>query len=95
MIGFVRDVIRVLRMPCRRHTELFTRQLDERLSAGVSAGLRLHVLYCTGCARFRRQVRLLHDLARRVGDEAMGSEKMPEHVRQRVLSASRDEGNGV
>lgn len=94
MIGAVRDALGVLRMPCREHTTLFTRQLDEPLRPGIAAGLRLHVLYCSGCRRFRAQVRLLHELAAHVGREVENGEPMPDSVRDRVMRrVDADRGN--
>jgi hypothetical protein len=84
MIGFVRDVGRVLSLPCREHTKLFTRQIDEPLSDGVAAGLRIHILYCTGCSRFRQQIRRLHELAGTIGREMNSEEELPAPVRERV-----------
>lgn len=85
MIAFVRDVLRVLRMPCREHAALFSRQLDEPLPRGIAAGLRIHVLYCTGCRNFRAQIRRLRDLAGRIGREVDAGENMPPAVRDRVI----------
>ena len=95
MIGFVRGVFRVLGAPCREHTALFSRQLDGPLPPGVALGLRIHILYCSGCARFRRQVRLLRDLAGTIGREADGGEAMPGVVRDRVLRRVADESRKI
>lgn len=91
MIGFVRGVLRVLGAPCRDHTALFSRQLDDPLPPGVPAGLRIHILYCGGCARFRKQIRLLRDLAGAIGREIDAGEAMPEAVRERVRKRVADE----
>jgi hypothetical protein len=87
MIGFVRDVIRVLGMPCREHTALFSRQLDEPLSAGMTVGLRIHLLYCAGCRKFKAQVGRLRELAGRMGQDlgGDGDNRLPATVRDRVL----------
>jgi hypothetical protein len=84
VIAFVRDFFRVLGMPCREHTALFSQQLDGPLAPGIAFGLRFHVLYCTGCARFSAQIRRLQDLAARVGREDAGEQRMPRAVRERV-----------
>lgn len=85
MIGFVRDILRVLRMPCREHTELFTRQLDEPLPRGVAAGLRIHVLYCQGCRKFRAQIRKLRDASRDLARDIHTGEALPKAVRDRIV----------
>lgn len=95
MIGFVRDVLRVLKMPCREHTALFSRQLDEPLPRGIQAGLRLHVLYCTGCKRFRAQVRRLREVAGGLGRDLNAGEAMPRAVRGRVLGRAADEAKKI
>ena len=85
MIGFVRDVLRVLGMLCREHVALFSTQLDERLAPGIAAGLRIHSLRCSGCRKFRAQIRRLRDLAGTIGQELDSGESMPAAVHQRVL----------
>lgn len=88
MIGFVRDVCRVLGMPCREHTALFSRQLDEPLPPGISAGLRVHIMYCAGCRKFRAQIRRLRELSGKIGLEMESGEGMPSDVRDRLLQAT-------
>lgn len=91
MIGYVRDVGRVLSLPCREHTKLFTRQIDEPLSGGVAMGLRIHILYCTGCSRFRRQIQRLHELTGTIGREVNSGEGLPVPVRERVTTRIGEE----
>jgi hypothetical protein len=90
MIGFMRDVIRVLGMPCREHTALFSKQLDEKLPRGIAAGLRIHILYCSGCRRFRAQIRKLQALANAIGQDLESGERLPETVRDRLLRNAAD-----
>lgn len=90
MIGLVRDVFRVLGMSCREHAALLSKQLDEPLPPGVATGLRIHILYCRGCRRFRAQIRRLRDLAGRIGRELESGEAMPGPVRERVLRRAAD-----
>lgn len=95
MIGFVRDVIRVLGMPCREHTALFSRQLDEPLPRGIAAGLRIHILYCAGCKKFRAQIRRLRDLAGSIGQELDSGETIPQAVRDRVQQRAADQSKKI
>jgi hypothetical protein len=90
MIGYTRDVLRVLRMPCREHTVLLSRQMDGPLTRGEAAGLRIHVMYCTGCARFRAQIRLLRSAAEKMGMEMDRGEGIPAGVRERVMHRAAD-----
>ncbi len=87
MIRVVRDIVRVLGMACRDHTVLLTRQVEGGLSRGEAIGLRIHVVYCRGCRRFRQQVQLLHELSRAMGREerlAANERGMPREVRGRL-----------
>lgn len=95
MIGFVRDVLRVLGMPCREHTALFSKQLDEPLPAGIAAGLRIHILYCGGCKKFRAQIRRLRELAGSIGRESDAGEAMPQAVRDRVQQRAADQSKKI
>ena len=95
MIGVVRDIFRVLGMPCREHTALFSRQLDERLPPGVALGLRIHILYCTGCRRFRAQIRHLRDLAAKIGEEVTAGGGMPGAVRESILRRAADQSKKI
>ncbi len=87
MIGYLRDVLRVLRAPCREHAPLLSKQLDADLRPGIAAGLRLHVLYCTGCRRYRAQIRQLREMTRTLGREtdSGAATPMPSEVRERIL----------
>jgi hypothetical protein len=95
MIGFVRDVFKVLGMPCREHTALFSKQLDEPLPLGIAAGLRIHILYCGGCKRFRAQIRRLRDLAGTIGQGLDSGESMPKAVRDGVLRRAAESSKKI
>jgi hypothetical protein len=91
MIRTVRDVIRVLKMPCREHTELFSRQLDGAITPGEAIGLRLHLLLCAGCRRFKAHLGRLRDMTRMIGEAGMGEavERLPRDVRDRAVERAR------
>jgi hypothetical protein len=72
-------------MPCRRHSELLSRQLDEPLTPGTAFGLRVHLVYCAGCRRLRAQLVRLRELASVI--DAGAPDRMPESVRRRVASS--------
>lgn len=90
MIRFLRDTAHVLNLPCRRHTDLISRQLDEPLTPGQAFGLRVHILICSGCRRFQAQLRGLRDLSLSIGI-ADDHQTMPEAVRARALARLREE----
>ena len=84
MIRFARDIVRVLKMPCREHVELFSRQIDTPLSRGESFGLRLHIVYCGGCRRFREHMRHLQSLGQTLAKLDENEAGLPADVRERL-----------
>lgn len=95
MIRYVLDFLRVASLPCSRQTELISRRLDGGLSPGEERGVRFHLLYCRGCARFRAQIEKLRDLLRSDAAALDSGSPMPESVRSRVRAslAARGENN--
>ena len=91
MKRFVMDMLRVLRMPCREHTALLSRQLDGPLPRGEHVGLRLHLVYCAGCRRFRDQIRTLRALSRALGEQTKTGEGLPDAVRDRLIARAAQE----
>jgi len=89
MISFLRDMARVLNMPCRDHTELLTRQLDGPLTRGEALGLRIHLLICKGCRRFRNQIQRLRSMVLSMRQELDDGPPLPAAVRERVLAHLR------
>lgn len=50
---------------CRQATQLCSEERDRSLSLGERTALRLHVLICSSCANFRKQMAFLSLAARR------------------------------
>lgn len=86
MIGFARDMVRVLTMPCREHTVLLSRQLDAPLTRGESVGLRIHIVYCAGCRRFRAHLRHLRALGQSLARGMDDQPGLPDAVRDRLTA---------
>jgi hypothetical protein len=59
-------------MPCREVTHLVSQGLDRRLGFGERVALRVHFAICGGCKNFDRQMKLLREAVRQLG-EAEGS----------------------
>jgi hypothetical protein len=64
-------------MKCRQVTELCSRELEQPLSVSESVNVRLHLMMCTGCTRFRRQIRILRDVSRAYADGEGASPDAP------------------
>ncbi len=54
-------------LSCREATELMSQEQDRRLGFSERIGLRLHVLICTACSNYRRQMSFLRQACRRFG----------------------------
>lgn len=55
----------LLNVPCREAAQLVSESLDRKLSRAERWAVRLHMLYCIACRRYRRQVFLLKAALRR------------------------------
>jgi hypothetical protein len=86
MIGFLADIVRVMNMPCREHTVLLSRQLEEPLRSGEAWGLRFHLVLCIGCRRFKRHLLQIRKLAQVLMEETLAGEALPESARRRILA---------
>lgn len=89
---FFRDVTGVLKLPCERHTELFSQRLDQPLRRGQRVGLWLHLRVCEGCRRFKAQLEAIAALqARERAMAPVNAAGMPPDVRARIAdSITRD-----
>ena len=69
-------------LKCREVTQLCSRELEEPLTLGQRLALRAHLLVCTGCSNFRRQMFMLRDAARRYaeGEAASPGDDRPPRV---------------
>ena len=84
MTQFVRDIVRVLKMPCREHVVLLSRQIDAPLSQGERVGLRVHILYCGGCRRFAAHLRHLQTLGQTLYNQVEAEPGLPADVRAQL-----------
>lgn len=46
-------------MSCRKATQLMSQELDRKLSLGERTALNFHVMMCSGCTNFRRNLAVL------------------------------------
>lgn len=53
-------------LSCKDVTRLISESMDRSLPAGKRFGVRMHLLICRFCARYRRQLLLIRDAARRI-----------------------------
>jgi len=93
VIGAVREIFRVMSLPCVEHAPLFSRERDERLWWATRTGLRMHTWVCAPCRRLRRQLRELASAARSLQRSAAPIEAaaMPSDVRERLRGATSED----
>lgn len=46
-------------LSCKEVTELCSAEMERPLAAGEVLSLRLHLMMCSGCTNFRKQMKLL------------------------------------
>lgn len=55
-------------LTCRELTELCSRELDQEMTLGQKVSMHSHLLMCSGCSNYRRQLSMLHNAARRYAE---------------------------
>jgi hypothetical protein len=58
----------LVRLTCNETHRLVTEQLDRDLPLGERLRVRLHLIACTSCTRFNRQMQFLREAMKRVGE---------------------------
>jgi len=57
-----------LMMSCKEVSRLVSQGLDRRLGFGERVALRMHLAICEGCGNFERQLRILREAVRQLGE---------------------------
>jgi Putative zinc-finger len=57
-----------LMLPCKEVTRLVSQGLDRKLDFGERVALRVHFAICEGCSNFDRQMKLLREAVRQLGE---------------------------
>lgn len=90
----LREFWRLLNLPCRDITALISRSRDTSLSRGERFSLRLHLMYCSACRRFEKQLRQIADAARELlgTDEAppLAADRLSDQARERIRRAAAE-----
>ena len=72
---------------CKEASQLVSHACDRRLTPGERIGLQLHLLICSACARFARQMRFLRTATRRFASGELDGPAyppMPPAARSRI-----------
>ena len=51
-------------LSCEKVTELCSQELERELGLGEKMSLRTHLMMCSGCSNFRKQMGVLRQLSR-------------------------------
>ncbi len=54
-------------MNCKHATQLLSQGQDRKLGLMERIGLRLHLLMCSGCTNFNKQIEFIRVACRRIG----------------------------
>lgn len=92
----LKNVWRLLNLPCCEMTQLASESLDRDLSRLERFALRLHLAYCSACRRYLHQLlHIRHSLrvfaARLHTDDLLPGPGIPDDVRERIKCALRNE----
>ena len=55
-------------LSCKQVTELCSQELDRQLGLGERVSLKTHLMMCSGCSNYRRQLFTLREVARAYAD---------------------------
>ena len=64
-------------LTCQEASELVSQSLDRRLRLHERWAVRLHLLICTACTRFKRQAEFLHHAARTYAGRLGAARQLP------------------
>ena len=90
------EVWRLLNLPCDGMTRLASESLDRELTLIERLALRLHMMYCSACRRYLRQITRLRDamqhiLTRLESGEPLPGSRLPDDARERIKQALRSD----
>lgn len=79
---------------CREVSELVSQSIDRRLSLIEWMQLRMHLLLCDACSRFKRQAEFLHAAAREYAQRSLLAAQqwtLPQATRERIRRVLQNE----
>jgi hypothetical protein len=82
-------------LSCKDVTRLISESMDHSLPLGKRIGVRVHLLICRFCERYKRQLLLVRETARRIAaaEDRPGEpsgEILPEEAKVRIRQAIRN-----
>ena len=91
-----KELWHLLNLPCEGMTRLASESLDRDLGRLERFALRSHLLYCSACRRYLRQIAFLREATRRLMSHLESGEPFPgpalaDDRRERIKRALRGE----
>ncbi len=88
----LRTVWHLLNLPCEGIARLASESLDRDLGSWERIALKSHVLYCSACRRYRRQLEHLRLAMRKLSGgldagEPTPAPRLPDETRERIKRA--------
>ncbi len=82
-------------LSCKDVTQLLSESMDASLPIGKRIGVRLHLLICKFCLRYKRQLLLIRETVRRIvaAEESSGEspvETLSEEAKERIRKSLRN-----
>jgi hypothetical protein len=82
-------------LSCKDVTQLISESMDHSLPLGKRIGVRLHLFMCKFCARYKRQLLLIHETVRRLAATAempgeTSGEPLSQEARERIRKSLRN-----
>lgn len=88
------EIWRLLNAPCEDMTRLTSKAMDATLPFWERFAVKLHLLYCRACRRYKEHLLLLREAMRRAGEQAAAgddsSATFSAEARERIRRALRD-----
>ena len=85
------NIFRAVFPSCRQVSQMQSEALDRSLPFSKRAAMRLHLLVCSWCRRYGKQIRFLKSAAQEHGEdfESAGAHGLSEEARERMKQAMR------
>ena len=77
-------------LSCKEVSLLMSKQYDTRLMWSERLAVRVHLLYCRGCARLKDQLQFLRAASRRLAAGAAAGAGLSRNARDRIRARLQD-----
>ncbi len=91
-----KDFWRLLNLPCEGMARLGSESLDHPLTPIERVALRSHLVYCSACRRYVRQIKYLSVAMRRLiphleSDAPLPGPNLPDDIRERIKQSLKSD----